>query len=1052
MKRVLNKYNFIFLLLLISISGYGQQPKLMLPIGHTSYVNSAKFSPNGKLVLTASGDKTAKIWNSFTGALLMELQGHDKSVMSANFSPDGNKVVTASEDKTLIVWDTQSGTPLAILKGHTNIIMLAEFSPDGNYIVSASYDKTIKLWDAKTGVLLYNLTGHKTASEEIWSSAREKLVTATFSPDSKKIVTSAEDNTAKIWDVKTGTQLVNLIGHKYTILFAAFSPDGRKVVTSSINDNSGKIWDVETGELLVDLIFEDSTSFFSDLNSAIFSPDGKKIITASADNTAKIWDAETGKLLANLKGHTSNVKSAVFSTDGLKIVTASFDETAKIWDAKTGSFVADLKGHTHRIESAFFSSDCKNIVTASSDGTAKIWEVETGSLLSDLVGHTDWVRYAPFTEDSKNIIMTFFDNKAITWDLQKGIPIYNSKEQLYFPEDNVSDSPNGKTRAMFSSNNNAMIINNKSNSIIKLLKGHTGDVTTCAFSPDGKKIVTASVDKTANIWNLPKGNLLVSLKGHKSWVISAIFSPDNKKILTGSGDGTAKVWDAQSGSILFDLKGHKDEVNFSAFSPDNQKIVTSSQDNTCKLWNAITGNLIYTFFMVNNKEYFGMIPSGYYRSTPDASKLLHYVTKDLKVITFEQLDVKYNRPDKVLEAIGNTNTELIGSYRRAYEKRLKKLGIDPTSFRDGYSVPEADFTNRDQIEFEQKNETLKLQIKSNDSIYKLDRYNVWVNEVPVYGQKGISLKDKNSNFLDTTISLKLSQGENKIETSITNVNGTESYRMPLIVNYTPSQSIKEKTHFIGIGIDKFDAKGHNLKYSVKDIRDLALKLKEKFGQEISIDTLFNESVTIGNVKSLKKKLLETNINDKVIISYSGHGLLSKDYDYFLSTYTVNFDDPTQNGLPYDELENLLDNIPARKKLMLIDACHSGEVDKEDLISINETSDSLKKGSIVVAYKKEEKHLGLKNSFELMQSLFVNVGKSTGATIISAAAGTQFALESNDLKNGVFTYCILEAMQKNNTIKISELKNSVGKRVEELTNGLQKPTSRNETIAVDWNVW
>ena len=86
----------------------------------------------------------------------------------------------------------------------------------------------------------------------------------------------------------------------------------------------------------------------------------------------------------------------------------------------------------------------------------------------------------------------------------------------------------------------------------------------------------------------------------------------------------------------------------------------------------------------------------------------------------------------------------------------------------------------------------------------------------------------------------------------------------------------------------------------------------------------------------------------------------------------------------------------------------------------------------------------------MQSLFVNVGKSTGATIISAAAGTQFALERNDLKNGVFTYSILEAMNKYPTMKISELKKIVGERVEQLTKGLQKPTSRNETIAVDWN--
>jgi len=81
-----------------------------------------------------------------------------------------------------------------------------------------------------------------------------------------------------------------------------------------------------------------------------------------------------------------------------------------------------------------------------------------------------------------------------------------------------------------------------------------------------------------------------------------------------------------------------------------------------------------------------------------------------------------------------------------------------------------------------------------------------------------------------------------------------------------------------------------------------------------------------------------------------------------------------------------------------------------------------------------------------------VGKSTGATIISAAAGTQFALERNDLKNGVFTYSILEAMKNHSSMKISELKKIVGERVEQLTNGLQKPTSRSETFAVDWRLW
>ena len=160
-------------------------------------------------------------------------------------------------------------------------------------------------------------------------------------------------------------------------------------------------------------------------------------------------------------------------------------------------------------------------------------------------------------------------------------------------------------------------------------------------------------------------------------------------------------------------------------------------------------------------------------------------------------------------------------------------------------------------------------------------------------------------------------------------------------------------------------------------------------------------------------------------------------------------------MAYDELENLLDSIPARKKLMLIDACHSGEVDKEEGIAMQRMADSLglTKGIILNGDSTTQtQQLGLKNSFELMQSLFVNVGKSTGATIISAAAGNQFALERGDLKNGVFTYSILEAMEKNPTMKISELKKIVGERVEQLTNGMQKPTSRNETIAVDWSLW
>jgi hypothetical protein len=279
--------------------------------------------------------------------------------------------------------------------------------------------------------------------------------------------------------------------------------------------------------------------------------------------------------------------------------------------------------------------------------------------------------------------------------------------------------------------------------------------------------------------------------------------------------------------------------------------------------------------------------------------------------------------------------------------------------------------------------------------------------------------------------------------------------MPLYLKYTAVKPVNETVHFIGIGINQFSDSNHNLQWCVKDIRDLALKFKEKYGSNIIIDTLFDQNVTFSNVRALKQNLLKTTINDKVIIAYSGHGLLSKQYDYYLSSFGVNFSKPEENGIAYEEIESLLDGIPARKKLLLLDACHSGEVDKEELL-VMQTAKPGNKGLIMNRGSEEEttetRTVGLQNSFELMQSLFVNVGKGTGTTIISAAGGVQFAQERNELRNGVFTYSLLEAMNEYKTIRVSDLKKYVGQRVEQLTDGMQKPTTRNELKDFDWNVW
>jgi len=1110
---------FIFFLV-ISLSStvtFAQQPKLILPEGHTDEVLYIRYSPDGKKIVTASRDHTAKIWEVSSGRLLCNLDGHLIDVVSAEFSPETKYIVTASRDHSAKIWDARTGVFLINLLGHRGSILSAQFSPDGNNIITASEDSTSKIWVSATGKLRFTLKGHL-----------DRLTSAVYSHEGKRIVTASEDGTAIIWNALTGEEIYSLEGHTDEVVSASFSRDDKSVITAS-GDHTAKIWNAASGKLTTTL-----TGHSGELTTAIFSPDNSKCLTASFDQSVIIWDVLTGKKIDTLSGHTDEIRSIVYSPEKNIIATSSWDNTLKLWDANSYKEIATLKGHTNAIESCSFSPDGKRIataswdnsaiiwdmstkrplkhlrgatgqitsakffengesfITASMDGIARIWDTRTASIRHSLKGHRGWLNSVDVSRDENFILTASSDNLAKLWDTKTGKLLRTLKGHEWWVESAVF-SKDGNYFATTSQDNTIRIWDAITRKTIKIIKCSSGVICAC-FSPTGDQLVTGLEDSNAIIWDPVTGKELAILKGHNGRIKSVSYSNSGNEIITTSSNGQASIWEASTGNLTSVLPGHSSLLEFAQFSHNDKKIITAFEnkiliwmedeigpkiitleknsllkdiDNTNKVFLCAdnseikildsTGRLIYNNYGVEiegESNYIAQIPTDYYKCSPDASKLLYYVTKDLKIITFEQLDVKYNRPDKVLEAIGNTDTALINSYRKAWEKRIKKLGIDTTAFRDGYSVPEADFANRDAIEYEQKNGMLTLHIKAMDSAYKLDRFNVWVNEAPLFGQRGVSIKRKNFNSVDTTLTIKLSQGENRIETSITNVNGTESYRMPLLVNYTPAVKQKESTRFIGIGIDQFTDNKYNLQYSAKDIRDMANSLKRKYKEDIIIDTLFNEQVTVSNVKALKKKLKQTTENDKVIIAYSGHGMLSKEYDYYLSTYAVNFSKPEENGLPYDELENLLDSIPARKKLMLIDACHSGEVDKDELFAMNKTADSLglkTRGVIVVG--EQQQRVGLKNSFELMQSLFVNVGKSTGATIISAAAGNQYALEGvNNLPNGIFTYSILEAMQKYPSMKISELKKIVGERVEQLTKGLQKPTSRNEAIAVDWSLW
>ncbi|MEH1814775.1 MAG: AAA-like domain-containing protein [Nostoc sp.] len=206
--------------------------------GHSSWVFSVVFSPDGKTLASASGDNTIKLWNRDTGKEISTLSGHSSWVFSVVFSPDGKTLASASGDKTIKLWNRDTGKEISTLSGHSDWVNSVVFSPDGKTLASASGDNTIKLWNRDTGKEISTLTGHS-----------DRVYSVVFSPDGKTLASASRDNTIKLWNRDTGKEISTLSGHSDWVYSVVFSPDGKTLASASL-DKTIKLWDLNLDDLL----------------------------------------------------------------------------------------------------------------------------------------------------------------------------------------------------------------------------------------------------------------------------------------------------------------------------------------------------------------------------------------------------------------------------------------------------------------------------------------------------------------------------------------------------------------------------------------------------------------------------------------------------------------------------------------------------------------------------------------------------------------------------------------------------------------------------------
>ncbi|BAZ28380.1 WD-40 repeat protein [Cylindrospermum sp. NIES-4074] len=544
--------------------------------GHSRYVTSVVFSPDGKTLASASGDKTIKLWNRDTGKEITTLSGHSDSVNSVVFSPDGKTLASASADNTIKLWNRDTGKEITTLSGHSSSVNSVVFSPDGKTLASASWDNTIKLWNRDTGKEMTTLSGH--------SSLVNSVV---FSPDGKTLASASADNTIKLWNRDTGKEITTFSGHSRVVTSVVFSPDGKTLASASA-DNTIKLWNRDTGKVITTLLGHSSY-----ILSVVFSPDGKTLASASDDKTIKLWNRHTGKVITTLLGHSNYVRSVVFSPDGKTLASASVDKTIKLWNRETGKEIATLKGHSSYILSVVFSPDGKTLASAS-DVTIKLWNRETGKEITTLSsGRRNSVFSVVFSPDGKTLASASSDNTIKLWNWETGKEITTLSGHSY-SVNSVVFSPDGKTLASASADKTIKLWNRDTGKEITTLSGHSYSVNSVVFSPDGKTLASASADNTIKLWNRDTGKEITTLSGHSSSVNSVVFSPDGKTLASASYDNTIKLWNRDTGKEITTLSGHSNYVTSVVFSPDGKTLASASHDNTIKLWNRDTGKEITT--------------------------------------------------------------------------------------------------------------------------------------------------------------------------------------------------------------------------------------------------------------------------------------------------------------------------------------------------------------------------------------------------------------------------------------------------------------------------
>lgn len=1071
--------------------------------------DSSGFDNIFEMVLQFSGSQEGEVLyiiDTTNPEIIQKKQG--KGIFSVNFNQRGDKFITGHSENTFKVWNTITGDEIFSKKveEHEAIgeeahwseqlkkiapVPSAIFTPDGKNIIARGNPKELEslvIWSADNGNKIRNLGASiPPLNLEGRNALTDSLILREFEEEKVSFMTPAQKIYKGFRTLELETGRVPRASVRYDSVF--FSPNGDFYV---VKEKDGNLV-VRESELndMVSILETGGIKF----NKIVFDQKAE-LVTGISRGNCRIWNSKTGELLWKNNDSKRNIGFAEFSQNGdIIVITDKIKSTVSFWAWKEKRKISDFqpilnKKLANDVRKGFGVFNDLNLEGINLPGRQNsislpkgLGKKKRGNRINSLLKFLSTEGYYDINFSQNGDIAAIWDENRVVAQFinvetgksfkkiiapvkSLGISAISNHSSLQETQENEAEEYEENTD-LSNDFTKILLAQLKESANIKNAFAISQNFTTYA------KVVTKWRKPEENhiflktIGGKEKSGKNIKLEDSADYQNGLNFSPDDTKIAASSNQRNAiRIWDTQTGKITNTLEGHSGKISF---GPQGKTLISSGWDRQVKIWDIEKNKLIYTFIGIRGENDFViLLPTGQYTTSRKNSRAIAF-RKGRKAYPFEQFDLQFQRPDLVIETLGknrrgsvdsNANEALATAYKNAYEKRLKSLGYDETAFTTDFSLPEVQMNKLSATSSTKK---IPITIKASDTKYPLSSVHIWVNDVPVFGKAGKDISKSKMKTYSETSYIELSNGENKIQVSVFNSNRLESIRETYQVKYTGRQALPNK-YIITLGSNTFSNDASmNLKYPEKDLEKFSATFENKnkggYGMVRKID-LSGSKFTLFEFEKLVGTLKNTKVDDEVFIFTATHGVLDNDFNYYLATYDMDFTNPKNGGLAYDKLEELLNEIPARKKIVFIDACHAGEIDDaglEEVEEIDDISDGKVRFRSIPGTSYQT--MGVQNSFELMKSLFVDLRRGTGATVIAAAAGGEVAIEGDEWENGVFTYSLLKGLKEgladtNNdgVVTVSELQFYLPIMVRRLTENRQQPTYRAENLSSDWQLW